>query len=112
MKNINQQLFESVLEPMFPGEFITDVKYKEIYLFKGNGKYYNFSKNLDNAFWLAKKFSLFKRSYASDCVLFESLDGWKIHKIFGEKEEYFEAKTISEVICKAILEIYGKKDKE
>lgn len=111
LKIINQQLFEQVLDPMFPGEFkIT--KNNDLYTLKRYCMIQDFSPdiNLDDAFWLAEKIGLFQHLILGYDFL---LKEWRIGEPGGISVNYIDyfcqAKTIPEVICNAILVIYSKK---
>jgi hypothetical protein len=107
VKSINQRIFEEVLEPKFPGEFITDKFYETTYYYRINDVYYNFERrferSIEDAFWLAEKVGLFK-NYGN--LMQNQDDSWSI----GPRgEDHFNARTIQDVICKAVLDIYGRK---
>ena len=100
-KSLNQRMFEEVLEPMFPGEFeYTDY---DDFISDNNNSFY-FSGEIEDAFWLAEKVGLFNGH------------GQRIRRLKNGNHHMFSStydavgETIPEVICKAILEIYGKKE--
>ncbi len=112
MKPLNLQIFEEILEPMFPNEFQVEnrgadclVIYENIE--KGTQDYKNFEHGLYCAFWLAEKVKLFDRHQLSRPY---NNDDWCISDSFYEADAdvVIRAETIPEVICKAVLEIYRK----
>ena len=120
-KSLNQQIFE-ILNEKFPGEFKAgDCKYSgestfgtEINeagdLLNGNqcGEF------LHDAFWLAEKVGLF--ILAEDKIGKGSLTTfngqWCLDLIhINCSTQFWLADSIPEVICKAVIEIYGRKEK-
>jgi hypothetical protein len=117
MKSLNQRILEEVLDPMFPGEF---TYFEEAIIrtnnLKTSGQYHYvghafcFSYDLEDAFYLAEKVGLFEKT-----LLSKSFDGKKwIIVTDGECGViWFDAikgETIPEVICKAVLTNYGRKE--
>lgn len=118
MKSLNQQIFEQVLESMFPGKYI----YHRNYLNPNGGslgeRISDNNKNphslmdflsLEDAFWLAEKVGLFDH-IALEARLMRYGGKWEI-TVCDQIEEHkqFYADTIPKVICKTVLAIYGKK---
>lgn len=103
---MNKQIF-NILDKKFPGEFkLTGPD------FIANKRNTIFTQWLyiHDAFWLAKKMGLFKNLY-----LTQSMEGnrWEItrtdHGIWKDHTILFRARTIQEVICKAVISIYEHK---
>lgn len=94
---------------MFPEAFNWDGKLNVVYThlkikYRIIENEYDFENNLEDDFWLAEKVGLFdfyslSRFDENDFMIMSKLDNM---------EKYLDS-TIPEVICKAILEIYGKK---
>lgn len=109
MKTINQQIFERVLEPMFPGQFKAPSSEQSEREYNSHQTEYDYENNLEDAFWLAEKVGLFHHGY----VLGLNINGYVILNLNLSNniiKEIANSDSIPEAICNAVLSVYGSKE--